>query len=353
MKNNRGFTLIELLVAFGIFVLMVAGLVAFSASNLDNWRASESRKDTYERSQILMAQIEDDLRNSFIDEEILVAGVTRLRPAQFFCDMDKEGRQRLAFTRSIKPLPVSPGKGLQALGGLTGTPLDAYAPLVEVAYLLDPESRTLWRAEQPFERTATTSFFESRNLDLKSARFKAAAAALDTGVVHVELRFWTQLSNTWNPRFKPTYSSHKKEDSGPSLIWDSTRTQLTAFFARTQKPPGLHDPANYVLPEFVQVRVVLEPQAREVRGVPLAQPFTGNANEMVIDDTRIIPDGPGFVRIGREWIEYKEKTSNALKIGRRGGSGTSLPTYETGTPVHFGDLFAVDVRIPAFREYYR
>lgn len=351
--HRPGLTLIELLVAFGIFVLMIAGLVAFSASNLDNWRASESRKDTYERAQILFAQVEDDLRNAFIDEEIETAGVARLRPAQFFCDQDKEGRQKLVFTRTVKPLPPAPGKAPPPLGVLTSTPLDVYAPLVEVAYLLDPENRTLWRAEQPFERSSSTSFFEPRNLDLKSKRFKDAAAVLDNGVVHVEYRFWTQLTNTWNPKFKPTFSSHRKEDSGPSLVWDSTRVQITGFFARTQKPPGPQDPADYILPEFVQVRLVLEPQARESRGAPLAQPLAPSANEMTIDDTRMIPDGPGFVRIGREWIEYTEKTASTLKLGRRGMSGQNLPTYPTGEPVHFGDPFAADVRLPAFREYRR
>lgn len=354
MKNNAGTTLIELIIAFAIFVMMIAGLVAFSSSNLENWRASESRKDTYERAQIILRQMEDDLRNAFIDEEVVLSGGNRLLPAQFFCDKDDDGRQRLVFVRTTTAAPApTKGSPLAALGGFSAVPVDAYAPLVEVAYLLDPETRTLWRAEQPFERNEGRSFFTPRNLDLKATRFKERAQVIDAGVTHLEWRFWTQFTSAWDGKLRLTDKVSGKSDSGPSLTWDSTRVRLQDFFARNQKPPGMHEPPNWMLPEFVQVRAVLEPQARELAGVALTAPLKPADDAMQVDDTRIVPDPPTFVRIGREWVEVLEKTPTSLKVGRRALSGQKIPTYEAGTVVHFGDLFTGDVAIPAFREYHR
>ena len=101
MARRRGMTLIELLIAFAIFTMMLAGMVALTVGTLQGWRSSERDKDTYERAQRVLRQIQEDLLCAFVDDAWIEDPVMgRLRYAQMMCESDDSGRQQLSFSCS-------------------------------------------------------------------------------------------------------------------------------------------------------------------------------------------------------------------------------------------------------------
>ena len=57
-----------------------------------------------------------------------------------------------------------------------------------------------------------------------------------------------------------------------------------------------------------------------------------------------------MVKIDGEWIEYKEKSTNDLMELRRGQRNTKPGSHPLGTPVHFGETFTTEVKVPVYRE---
>ena len=330
MRNRRaGITLIELLIAFAIFTMMMAGMIALMVGTLQGWRASERGKDTYERAQLILRQIEEDLRCAYVDEAwVEDPNLGRLLPAQLRCEPTATGDQQLALVRTGT-------RGSAAVGR-------TYANLTEVMYVLDPERNTLWRAEQPFDRTdrrKRRSFLRSDAAT--EPAFRNAAVQMDNGVLHLEFRFWSQVTRQWEPSRKPRHG-------GPSLIWDSSRRELNDFFM-ARRGGRVDDPADFVMPRMIRIILVVEPITGEGRGTILTEPLGPRDAALHVEDTRALPDPPAFVRVSGEWIEYDRKEPHRLMIARRGG-GTRSSTHDSGTTVHFGVLFITDVVIPLARD---
>ena len=88
----------------------------------------------------------------------------------------------------------------------------------------------------------------------------------------------------------------------------------------------------------------------DLHGVKLGDGIDERSTFIHLTHTRGMPDGPSMVRIGGEWIEYREKSGNDLVTLRRGQRNTKAQAHPAGTPVHFGETFTTEVKLPVYRE---
>lgn len=340
MRSRSGMTLIELLIAFAIFTLMLAGMVALTVGTLRGWRQSERGKDTYERAQRVLRQVQEDLRCAHVDDDwIQDPARGRLRFAQLLCRADAFGQQELTLVRAVPPAgPVQPRRA-----GGNYNAVDAYQSLAEVHYRLDAERGVLWRFEQPFERIDVR---RDRSLFTERNRRPEDGVPLDNGILHLEIRFWSQYTKQWE-------TTKTDRDGGPALEWDSSRREINDFFLgmRVRNPA---DPPQFVMPRLARVILVIEPVTGEARGVLLAADLGPADREMHVEDSRPIPDPPGYLRVGGEWIEYDRKEAHTIGIKRRGLDAVrrrgEKPVHPAGTIVHYGETFTADVVIPSARD---
>jgi hypothetical protein len=342
-------TLIELLTAFSIFTLMLAGMVALTVGTLNGWRAGERRKQTYERAQRILERIQTDLRCAYVDEDWVGDAATgaRTRPAQMRCALDETGRQELALTRAVTAGPPDPAPARRGSRGSTTT--EQTVVLSEVLYRLDPRKPTLWRAERPFDRADVR---RQRSLLGPAGRDPQGAAPLDEGVLHLEFRFWSTHTRQWE-------TSRRPGDGGPSLLWDSSR-ELDGFFLKltardvdqSLQPRAVPHPPEFVLPRIVRVMLVLA-SGDEGAGTRLAQDLQPADRQLVVEDSRAVPDAPGYLRVEDEWIAYDRKEGRTIGISARGADRAHKSgggAHPAGAPVQGGELFVTDVVIPAARD---
>ncbi len=158
-RRSRGYSLLELLVAMSIMVVLGTGLIVLLKQGVTTWHVAEKRAMIYERGRMVLEQVGEDLRAACSDSSAEGAGFW----IRFLCDHDRQGRQRLRFTRAISgemadPLAREGGTRLE-LGDVGhfdhhGDAAEASAGrllaprgYLEVLYCLDPDpARTvLWR----------------------------------------------------------------------------------------------------------------------------------------------------------------------------------------------------------------
>ena len=347
-SSSDGMTLIEVLIAFLVFSLLVASLVSLARTGLDTWTEGEARKDIYDRAQSILATVSEDLRSTYAENEWLNDGRNPYQPPAFIGDYDKNRRARLRLARTgrMSDLRVSPERTPDLrLAEVQYT--DAW----EVSYVMDQDaaSNTLYRGVRYFDRRRSGSLFDDRTVDSTTGKsFRRHFEVLDDGVLHLEFRFWTQFTNTWSPR-KQVMSRRRfsKGNSGPSFVWDSTRKEVRRFFLFRRRT-RLED-ADFVYPEVVQVRVTLETRAADVR-VELDGLIETETKILPVSGTRGMPDPPDYVKIGKEWILYRDLTHNEIVVQRRGVRGTKPESHSAGDSVRFGRTFTAEVYIPVYRE---
>ncbi len=157
--RGRGYSLLELLVAMSIMVILGTGLIVLLKQGVTTWHVAEKRAMVYERGRMVLDQVGEDLRSACSDSSAEGAGFW----IRFLCDHDRQGRQRLRFTRAISgemtdPLAREGGSRLELadVGHYDhhGDAAEAAAGRLlaprgyqEVLYCLDPKAeRTfLWR----------------------------------------------------------------------------------------------------------------------------------------------------------------------------------------------------------------
>jgi len=339
-------TFIELLVAFVIFIMLLVLLVGFLTTGLGLWTSAEKRKGIYENAQTILDQLSEDLRNVYVENTLKAS----LLPPIFLCDYASNGLQRLRFVRNGDPLRV----GVGANDSIT-TPEDLYSNLYEVMYILVDDSaeknaNTYWRGIKPFTRSSRDSFFDGKIIDKPTSDFfKNNFTKLGSGVLYVEYRFWTQYTNTWDTRYPPKLpSSHREEIIGPELLWDSTRIILGDFLFY-KKVIDTTQP-DFVYPSLLRITLIVRSEGKEQSNPKLLYPLEKDSDKIIVDIVKEIPEPPDFVKIGDEWIEYKEKIGDSIMISKRGARNTKIGRHREGTPVYFGETFQKDICIPSSRE---
>jgi hypothetical protein len=227
-----------------------------------------------------------------------------------------------------------------------------FADLWEVAYLPDhdPAKNTLWRGIRYFDRGLGPSLLRPGDTnEPKDALFRTCFRPLETGVLHVGLRFWTQFTNTWDEKVPvQRLAPNSNQGSGPEKRWDSSRRTDRAFILHKSQFDRTNP--DFVYPEIVQVTVVLESTLPEVHGMRLAEGCDDKSAVLRLNHTRGLPEAPAMVKIEAEWIEYGGKTFTEITSCRRGQRGTAAAAHVVPSEVHFGESFTTDVRVSAYRE---
>lgn len=341
-------TLIELLVAFIILLMLVAALVTLTTRSLETWTEGETRKDVYDRAQVALDQIASDLRNLYAENEWYMNGNAVLPAPVLACDLDKNGRPRLRFVRDGNPAvmhsPVAAPPQILAPNW--------YGPLWEIAYVMDPDPavNVLHRGIRGFDRRRTGTLLNPIEYSSSTdALFASAFTPVESGILFVEFRFWTQFSTTWDDvPIQRMQVSRARQASGCERHWDSSRRDDRNFYFYRRS----NDPKNpdFVYPEIIQVAVTVETSSPDLHGVKLADAMDAGTGLIHLSHTRGMPDGPSMVKIEGEWIEYRDKTSEDLVGIRRGVRNTKAASHPLGTPVSFGETFTTEVRIPVYRE---
>ena len=343
-------TLVELLVAFLVLLMLIGALVALTTRSLETWTTGENRKEMYDRAQVVLDAFVRDLRNTYVENEVFDDGRKELQVPLFACDLDKSRQQRLRFVRTGNPSVM--GAGGQGGRVRTILPVMTYGEEWEVAWVMDPDpaKATLYRGIRSFDRQPGNNLLHPSEYDDPSRPlFQQCFKPVETGILHVGLRFWTQFTTTWDDAAPITRTTaNSKAKSGPEVLWDSTRREEKRFkfhrrnFDRTNP--------DFVYPEIVQVTVHVESGSPETTGVKLADTIDDRASLLRLTHTRGLPDAPALAKIEGEWVEYGGKTLNELTDVRRGRRGTAAGSHAATTPVRFGDTFTTEVRLPSFRE---
>ena len=348
-----GLTLVELLVAFMIFIMMIGALVSLTSRSLDTWQQGEKRKAVYDRAQVVLDMIARDIRNTYSENEIFTDGRKQLLPAIFACDYDAHRRQRIRFVRTGNPAVMrAPGGG----GGGGGTqwilPQTEYTDLFEVAYILDPEEKNavLLRGTRRFDRNTQYTLMDPRKYERPGQRALGDYfEAVESGVLHVGYRFWTQVTTTWDDSYEvQRVSAKSRKPSGPERRWDSSRRNDRHFYY-SHRRPDITNP-DFVYPEIVQITVTIETVEPDLHNVRVAGSCEARNRVIELTHTDGLAEGPGMVLVGGEWVSYGSKTSTALLNCARGARRTRPSSHEPGTPVRYGETFTTEVRIAAYRE---
>jgi hypothetical protein len=348
-------TLIELLVAFTVLLMLVAALVSLTTRSLEVWTEGETRKDVYDRAQSVLDTLARDLRNVYVEAEVYDNGQQLLPPPALGCDLDRGRRPRLRFVRTGNPAAVQTGGGGGAPAGGGGTtiiPPMHYGQFWEIAYVMhpDPERNELWRGVRRFTRSKTGTLLNPPDYQNETdALFSQCFSLVETGVLYVGYRFWTQFTTTWDDSVRiQKLGPTSRQASGPETLWDSTRMKDNKFFFY-RKQFDINNP-DFVFPEIVQVVAVIETSTPDQHGVKVSEGADEKSTFLRLSTTRGLAEAPGMVKIGTEWIEYGGKTDQDLTNLKRGARGTSPATHVAGTGVRFGETFTTEVRLPVFRE---
>jgi hypothetical protein len=341
-------TLVELLVAFMILLMLVGALVALTTRSLETWSTGETRKDMYDRAQVVLDSIVRDLRNTYLENEVFEDGRRELQVPLFACDQDRVKQQRLRFVRTGNPAVMASGGAVNRPRYVM--PIMYYGDFWEVAYVLDPDpaKSILWRGQRYFDRQPTENLLRPADYDDPSRPlFTQCFRPVETGILHVGFKFWTQYTTTWDESVPITHvMAGSKQKSGPETIWDSTRIDKRFKLHRNLDRTNI----DFVYPQIVQITVQVEAGSPETSGIRLAEQIDDRNSILRLTHTRGLPDAPAMVRLESEWVEYGGKTLQELTEVRRGRRGTAATSHAVQTPVRFGEVFTTEVRIPAYRE---
>jgi hypothetical protein len=325
----------------------VGALVALTTRSLETWSTGENRKEMYDRAQVVLDSISRDIRNTYVENEVFDDGRKELQVPLFACDLDRSKQQRLRFVRTGNPYVM--GVGAAPATARRILPVMSYGEQWEVSYVMhpDPAKATLYRGLRSFDRQPANNLL--RATEPTDPEANPAFRPLESGVLYVGFRFWTQYTTTWEEGVPITkVSSNSKQRSGPETLWDSTRHEEKRFkfhrrgFDRTNP--------DFVYPEIVQITLHAESGTPETTGVKLADQIDDRSAMVRLTHTRGLPDAPALVKIDGEWMEYGGKTLTELTEVRRGRRSTAPASHAALTPVRFGEVFTTEVRLAAYRE---
>lgn len=353
MKTARparvpGMTLLELLVAFFILLLLVGALVSLSTRSLEVWTSGEARKELYDKAEVVLSAIAKDLRNVYVENEIFNNGRADLPPPALQCDLDRQKNPRLRFVRTGAPAVV------RALGGGSPQTLVApmyYGPAWEVAYVLDPDpgKAVLHRGTRPFDRRLTGTLLRAVEYERSSdTLFLSSFTPVETGVLYVGYDFWTQYTTTWDDAPLQKTAANSKQRVGPERRWDSTRTQDDKFYLHRRRFDRTNP--DFVYPEIVRVTVTIEHLSPAQHGIRLMEAVDERSTSVRLSHTRALPDAPGLIKVGGEWIEYGLKADTELAKLTRGRRFTTPSAHAPQDAVRFGETFTTEVKPAAYRE---
>jgi prepilin-type N-terminal cleavage/methylation domain-containing protein len=391
-RRAKGFTLLELLVAMGIFLVLGTSLMVILRGGLATWRRSEARQESFAAAQSLVSQLAEDLRSTVAPHDTPLEGMGDVE-ARMLCDTDAAGRQRLFLVRTLKAESEHPITGLagttigadrnvdyrEDLEEARESRLRATGGAMEVAWVMGPDDvlyrgvkappgppGSLFADEDPYELSPPTATTPTPAGATPAAVAAPRAPDADLppllrpfamNVIHLEFRFWTQYSTSWDPTAPPRRRTQANEKSGPLLYWDSTRAVLApedddrrrfdTFVSRA----SLADPRDDVFPAKVRVELTVREHPAAGSSTFLTRPASRTDTELYVQDPGRLPPGGGHLLLDREWVKYDEVQRDRVVVSQngRGARGTAAVEHDL-VEVVVGRSFVVIVDVPAWRE---
>mgnify|MGYP001216375304 CR=1 FL=1 len=389
-KRREGYTLMETLIAMGLLVVLGGGLVTLLSQSVSVWRTAERRGRLYEQGRALLDLVSADLRSTVVR----VAGATDATWMRFLCDEDPEsGFQRLRFVRSTSgelsdPILRHGGervsshapfhyRGRRVSVEAEHNGLLAPGGIMEVFYTIDPRPGVhyVWRGVRAPVGGAGSLFVDS-NVVSSDDEGRASGDAAGTPladdrpfylerfavpvaerVLFFGFRFWTPTTTTWDS-VPPLRNRSKGDESGPSLLWDSTRALIgegEAFGGDDtywkRRPGSLEEAWDDVFPRFVEVTIVLLRDDFEL-GPRLAADIGSSDHTLTLTAPIELSEDPleRLIFVDREWMGIESVSGRQLEVYNRGVRGTEARSHERGAQVRIGVVFRRVVAIPSFRE---
>lgn len=344
-RTRHGFSLVELTLSIAMLVTLTLVLFGFLRTGMGIYRSGESRRDVYERAQILLDQIVRDF--DAVAAGSRTPGVSAR--IAFLGDRDEVGRPRVRFVKALGS--ESTDEVLRLAGTRAGA--SAYVDLqddleeartgsllptrglMEVAYLTRrAEDGTTWlfrAVRSPIGGKG--SLLDDAALPAPDEETPAVYRPLTSGVLFFGLRYrggvggrteWTDL-------------------------WDSTRGRLPAF-ALHRDESSLSDASDDVFPLAVELTLVLE---EEGRGKTILTRAAGaSSGSLRVNSTSLLPleGDDGWVRVDDEWIRVAVQNGTTYRVLERGGRGSDDVPHETRARVVAGSRFTRTVPVPVGRE---
>lgn len=385
--TRRAFTLLELLVAMSIFLVLGTSLMVILRGGLATWRRGEARQESFAAAQSILAQLTEDLRSMVAPHDTPLDGLGDVE-ARLLCDQDEAGRQRLFLVRTLKaesehPITGTAGTTIGAdrvvdyrddLDEARQARLRATGGLMEVAWVHGPDG-VLYRGVKAPPGPPESLFADGEAYELAPpvvvdpALPVAAGPAPRAGpapallrpfaadVLHLELRFWTQYTTSWDSTHPPRRRLLQDEKSGPLLYWDSTRAVLAPEDARDRRRfdtfrdrGSLTDPRDDIFPGKVRLELTLREHPAAGSSTFLTRPVAAGDTELFVQEPGRLPP-KGHLLVDREWIRYDEVVRDRVVVARDGrGARHTVAAAHDMVEVVAGRTFVVIIDVPAWRE---
>jgi hypothetical protein len=147
-----------------------------------------------DRAQVVLDSFARDRRNTDVENEGFDDGRKELQVPLFASDLDRAKQPRIRFVRTGNPAVIGAQQGVRLR---TILPVMTYGDAWEVAYLLDPDpaKATLYRGVRLFDRQTTNTLLHPADYDDPTRPlFGQCFKPVESGILHVAFRFWTQYT---------------------------------------------------------------------------------------------------------------------------------------------------------------
>lgn len=178
------------------------------------------------------------------------------------------------------------------------------------------------------------------------ALVQARTRPVATGLLHVEMAFWSQFTRDWQST---------SPGSGPESVWDSARAGLflgekddARRFALDIGPQAKDDPALHVWPRWIRVTVVVDRGPGAIAPGILAEEVGPASTTLRVRNDRDLPDPEEvqYLKLGGEWIRCTQRDGPILRGVQRGLRGTKAATHAVGTRLRYGRTQVFYLRVP-------
>lgn len=405
--NRRAFTLLEIMIAMSLFTLIGFAVVLLMGSGVDMMIQGTRGSQTEDRKEMSLPRLEDDLRmvripNSRdripadLDDNAEQQELSALVPSNRFTSGympykfgDKEVPCRyVSFVRSIQGLGeievYARRAGTNPKGDAYIDGLDdekefkenkhrATGGEIEVLWIWLPDGTspglgTVYRAyRSPIGGKGT--LLDPNNFADRGALMRVIQPQpVFQDVLMFDLYFWTQFTTTWeyssgDPRVTSrvfgsdggTAAGDGPQPCGPSRTWDSTRgIQVSGpnVFRLHKSAKSANYAADDIWPRAVRIEFALKEMQSELKSS-----LASSAPSFSVHDVDFAT-GMGMIdnilfKVGPEWVRVEERDArdpDTFLLARRGLRGTVQIHHPVETPVYFGRIYDVTVRMPAFRD---
>lgn len=321
LQSSYAFTLVELMISMSLLSILGLLVVQILQNTMQTWNYAESQRQLYENAWAITQKIQDDW-------ESLCSIKDHTKEIRLLLDFDLQNRQRLRFVSRLEENKHSvlrnSGKDTWEKGYKdyyftsqdAEKKLRASGGLAEIVYLqsFGEDSSELWRGfKTPIG--GQDSFFIDQNIQTKD-RLAQTSQLFSSDILYFGVECWGKNTRQWG-----------EKEGNASLVWDSEKNDFPLKIQIVLSVSGKHCPMA-MLAEEIQAKQESILMKSEINFPIPAESYKN------------------FVRIGNEWISYRECTGSRLLGVKRGMLGTTPKTHSANTKMFWGVFFTTTLYLP-------